>query len=152
MVEEQLITTEEHFEIPSSLSLLLVFLHFAKKIEGKTKLQKLLFLGEKEYGINFGYAFEKYNYGPYSFSLTDDLNALERFNLINVEEVLFTAKSPFQGKIITFSLTDNGKRIADCRLEKIESSIQERMKKLISDWNSKPLKDIISYVYGKYVQ
>ena len=48
---------------------LLLFVKLAGEIDGKTKLQKLLFLGKNEFNLDINFDFEKYNYGPYSFGL-----------------------------------------------------------------------------------
>lgn len=60
----------------------------AKGIGGITRLQKLLYILEKEENLTpteDGFDFAAYNYGPYSARLYDDLEWLENFGLIKSE-------------------------------------------------------------------
>src|ERR1700737_2224795 len=57
----------------------------AEGIGGMTRLQKLLFLLEKEEGLKpsgDGFSFVEYKAGPYSSKLYDDLEFLENLGLI----------------------------------------------------------------------
>lgn len=51
---------------------------------GKTKLQKLVYLLRELKGVQTGYDFRFYNYGPYSDSLSGDLGYLQSLNAIEV--------------------------------------------------------------------
>ena len=129
---------------------LLLFLGLAKEIEGKTKLQKLIFLGKTEHQLPMDFEFNKYNYGPYSFSLSDELNVLQSLELISVKTEYFDSNDQFEGKVHKYSLSVKGKeyvaKIKSMNLKFIESS-----KEVISKWNSKPLGNIIKHVYSKYM-
>lgn len=117
------------------------------RISGKTKFQKLVFLAEQEEGMTDFYEFEKHNYGPYSFDLTDDLNVLKRLNLIEVTVRRFSADGPFQGKAYRYSLTDEGKEV----LEQVEESIKNSAEQVTEKWGSKSLDPILTYVYDEYM-
>jgi len=56
--------------------LLMVFL-IAGKIVGKTKIQKLFYLLEREQKINIGVPFTVYLYGPFSRQLNKEVEILE---------------------------------------------------------------------------
>ena len=59
------------------------------EVAGITRLQKLLFLLEQEYGIKISDGtsdFEAYRFGPYSSKLYDDLQYLENINFLESDK------------------------------------------------------------------
>lgn len=116
------------------------------KLNGKTKLQKLVFLAEMEKGLENKYKFEKYNYGPYSFELTDDLDALKQFGLIEVIVENFSTDD-FQGKIHKYKLTKKGEKA----LNNLSNDFLDPINKVSNEWGSESLDEILDYVYGKYM-
>ena len=139
--------------LPKKMLYLLLFLKDAGTIEGKTKFQKLIFLAKKEYNLNIGYDFVKYSYGPYSFELTNDLETLESLELIDVAKSEFLNHgSPFVGKQLTYILSKKGdKLIKDDEFLFADNTKKEIIDTVINEWNDKPLKTIIKYVYSKYM-
>lgn len=139
--------------LPKRMLNLLFLLSKASKVDSKTKLQKLVFLIDKEKGINIGYSFRPYIYGPYSFELSDDLDVLKSLQLIQVEAEEFeTIDSPFVGKKLTFSLAAKGKELLDKNTQLFSETQEKDIVSIISEWNEKPLSIIISYVYSKYMK
>ncbi len=51
---------------------------------GKTQLQKLVYFLQ-ELGVQLGYKYEIYHYGPYCFELSNDLSSLDSLNILDVE-------------------------------------------------------------------
>jgi len=73
--------------------LLLLNAYNATPIEGKTRLQKTVFLFEKEVlkkyklnKINFGFEFVPYDYGPFSKKLMDFVELFKNLNLIEIKK------------------------------------------------------------------
>lgn len=54
---------------------------------GKTALQKLVFLLQAVYGIDCGYDFELYSYGPFDSRLLGDLDLVEHWGCVSVQSV-----------------------------------------------------------------
>ncbi|RLI99693.1 MAG: hypothetical protein DRP06_03030 [Candidatus Aenigmatarchaeota archaeon] len=132
------------------LAQILLFLKHAKKIEGKTKFQKMMFLAQKENKLSKEFEFIKYNYGPYSFELTKDIEALEKKGFLTIEKEEFSTDNEFSGKRFLFKLTKKGKKFVKDNKNDFEIDskvITETVKK----WNKKPMGDIIRYVYSKYM-
>ena len=127
---------------------ILLFLKHAKKIEGKTKFQKMMFLAQKENKLSEEFKFIKYNYGPYSFDLTKSLEALEKEGFITVEKEEFETDGEFPGKKFIFQLTEEGENLIESEETKEDSNI---IKNVVEEWNNKPMEDIIKYVYSKYM-
>ena len=51
---------------------------------GKTKLQKMIYFLQVIYGVDCGYDFELYSYGPFTSQLLGDLDQVEHFGCITV--------------------------------------------------------------------
>jgi hypothetical protein len=128
---------------------ILLFLKHSKKIEGKTKFQKMVFLAQKENKLSEEFKFIKYNYGPYSFDLTKSLEALETTGFITVEKEEFETDGEFPGKKFIFQLTEDGEKLIESEETKEEDS--KIIKNVVEKWNNKPMEDIIKYVYSKYM-
>ena len=63
---------------------LLLLLKYHGPIVGRTRFQKLVFLLQTKYGINFGYNFIPYFYGPYSKKLQIDIDWLGAHRSIKI--------------------------------------------------------------------
>ena len=134
---------------------LLFFLKLAKNISGKTKLNKIIFLGKQEEDIDLGFHFEKYNYGPYSFDLTESLNKLEDNEFIEIEmEVLPSSDiNGFQSKQFTYKISSKGNDFLSTSASDIMKNLQtkEKIKQLLKKWNNLSRTKIVEHVYSKYM-
>jgi len=54
---------------------------------GKTALQKLVFFLQEVYGVDCGYDFELYSYGPFDSQLLGDLDLVEHWGCVSIESV-----------------------------------------------------------------
>jgi hypothetical protein len=54
---------------------------------GKTSLVKLVFLLQEAYGVDMGYDFELYSYGPFAAQLLSDLDLVDHWGGVAVESV-----------------------------------------------------------------
>ncbi len=66
--------SEEDFEKKSEL--VLSVLKQVGKIEGRTRFQKMIFLGQQELGLRKSFDFSRHYYGPYSPDLADVIETL----------------------------------------------------------------------------
>ncbi len=55
---------------------------------GKTALQKFVYFLQEIYGVDCGYEFELYSYGPFAAQLLGDLDLVAHFGCISIEPVL----------------------------------------------------------------
>jgi len=67
------------------VGMVLLLLKYLKRVEGRTRFQKLVYLLKEKYGIDFSYRFMPYYYGPYSDDLQSDVRMLSLLDLIKVE-------------------------------------------------------------------
>jgi len=127
-------------------NMLLILLDLAGKIRGSTRLQKEVFLAQKEANVPFGYDFELYHYGPFSSQIFSDIEDLEKNNLIRREISTITTLEGTETKRIDYTLTPEGKHLAASL-----TSNRHRLKEIVDKYNDKPLWELLRYVYGKYV-
>ncbi len=144
----------ENGEIISDEKLLklLLLIKLAGKIEGKTRLQKMVFLGKEEENVDIGFGFIKYNYGPYSFELTKALETLQTLGCIKVETILFASASEdgFQTKQFTYMITEEGEKLVNSKIDEMKE-VAEKIKHLLKKWNNVPRAKIIEHVYSQYM-
>lgn len=124
------------------------------EIEGRTRLQKLVFLMEQELEEDpeasldsSDYNFIPYDYGPFSKKLYDDLDSLEDSQLIEVEE-----EDMEDGKVkYNYRLTDQGRKwVKDQQADSSAESAQALAKALAEKYDDMVLSDLIDEVYAEY--
>lgn len=122
-------------------------------IEGRTRLEKLLFLVQKklveEMGIGFitdPYSFRPLYFGPFTEDVYDDLDTLRTFGLVEIkgddeatQKFMITAK----GHEAVLRLKESG-RVPSLLIDEIES--------LKRSYGRMNLKDLIERVYKQYPQ
>ena len=119
-------------------------------IEGRTRLQKLLFLAQKhleEQGEEpeNSYEFVAYDYGPFSKEIYDDVDELEHRGLI--EE---TPKEMDDGVIAyDFKLTEKGHQFIE-ENSLAESEVLEALEKQKQEYWDTELQELIDDVYTEY--
>jgi uncharacterized protein YwgA len=111
------------------------------KVEGRIKLQKIVFLGEMELGLPKFFEFDKYYYGPYSWELTETLEDLISSGQVKEE-------SEACGDYVTYIYS-----LPDLELAGLEQSaryIPEEKIEILKKLSEIPRSAIIEYVYRKY--
>lgn len=131
---------------------ILSILYFGKTVYGKTKLQKLAFLSQRE--IEGGpfeetFDFAPYYYGPFTPELYDTIEDLEDQSLISVEE----RESEKDGHTVTaedYELTPQGKKEAERYIQSLPEDQREKVQELVEKYNFKSLSDLLEYTYSEY--
>ncbi len=136
------------------------------RIDGVTRLEKLLFLLDQEtevpHAIDSPFRFLPYNFGPYSREIYEAVELLEEAKLVREERVLgghtldeieeaSAAAMEREGVERRFFLTDGGKAVADL-LARRHPSVQARVTEIKERYAGMPLRQLIRYVYTKYPQ
>lgn len=111
------------------------------KIEGRTKFQKIVFLGQMELGLPELFKFDKYHYGPYSWGLTEILEDLIATGYIIEDNEKRGDYVSYVYSPADFALTD-----VDLSARYISEKKIETLKKI----SELPRSAIIEYVYRKY--
>ncbi|MEZ3115191.1 PadR family transcriptional regulator [Halobaculum sp. MBLA0147] len=131
------------------LPLALLYADGRREIRGATRLQKLAFLAQEEYGAEDLHEFEPDKYGPFSPSLAGAVEALKQRGLLKERE----KRVPGGNEMLIYSLTDKGvrvvKRLLHDRDEDVESTLEsaERVK---AEWGDSSLDRLLQHVYQSY--
>jgi|SRR5665647_617712 len=112
------------------------------KVEGRTKLQKIIFLGQKELGLPEFFKFDKYHYGPYSWDLTEAIEDLIAIGYIKEEKGYYRDFITYVYKLSYFALSK-----VEIPSRYIAKDKMQTLKKL----SELPRSAIIEYVYRKYL-
>lgn len=155
---------------------LLVALLYAKGASGKinepirgiTRLEKLVFLLQKEGNFGEFYEFEAYDYGPWSGDIHDDIETLEEGKLAEmrsekmkiflevqdekecVVHETFDEETEFPTEVKLYRLSDNGIRAGDKVFGQLTPEERQKILEIKRKYNSIPLVDLLKYVYTKY--
>lgn len=120
-----------------------------RNIKGKTRLQKLAFLLDKEeLGDNFkAYNFKKYDYGPFSKHLLQDTEGLKRDGVVDINKTrTFSGNARYD-----YELEENWLgEVEDLAEEKDISEIFEAAEMLVEKHKDKSIRDLVEYIYEKY--
>jgi len=132
------------------LPLALLYADGCREIRGATKLQKLAFLAQEEYGVEELHEFKPHKYGPFSESLTGAVKALEQKGLVERRE----EQVPGGSEILIYSLTDEGTELVETllnereELERVLGSVEE-LKQSLGD---ETIDRVLRQVYKTYPQ
>ncbi len=137
---------------------LLLFLLYAagpsgkncETIGGKTRLQKEVFLAQKDLkdkNIKSNYFFRPYHYGPYSIELYDDVNWLASEGIIEIRKIRLEKR----GIYTEYKLTSKGINEMEQKLDdpnmKISFDIISGIKK---QYNKMNIVSLVEYTHNKY--
>lgn len=137
------------YSFPEKFYKLLYLIKCGKEIDSKTKLQKIVFLLKEEYGLDLGFKFIRYNYGPYSHDLTETLESMKTLEIVEKTVVLLGGGDIFPAKQIKYRLTEKGAKVLEG--SSISKSDKGKIRKVVADWNGKNREEIVTYVYDKYM-
>jgi|AntDeeMinimDraft_4_1070355.scaffolds.fasta_scaffold00240_3 uncharacterized protein YwgA len=134
------------------LPLVLLGAEDEEPVEGRTRLQKLMFLIQKrmeEQGdpLDWGYPFQAYDYGPFAKELYDDLDQLRRRGLVEERE------QHLDDDVIQYDyvLTSKGREFVREELEdRRPDGLAETTEAIKDDFNDVSLQKLIDYVYTEY--
>jgi uncharacterized protein YwgA len=136
------------------LPLALMYAGNEEGIEGRTRLQKLIFLmqqeseGEISESLNEDYEFVPYDYGPFSKEVYQDLDSMSGELVRTKKERTADGNTKY-----SYRLTEEGQKFVEDNLTKREGEqIMDWAKALRNQYEDVYLSDLIEEVYSKYPQ
>jgi uncharacterized protein YwgA len=125
----------------SDTFLLLVLIHFGKKVKGRTRFQKTVCVLKYLYKIPFQFKFKSYYYGPYSNDLADALSLLQGLNLITEE-----AEDLGEGMVrYTYKLTSKGADMVKLLISKTsDKKTVSRIEKYLLEIQRIPTSELVT--------
>jgi len=136
------------------LPLALMYADSQGTIEGRTRLQKMVFLLEQELKEQperpidgDGYNFIPYDYGPFSRSLYDDIDWMSEEGLVNDSK-----EEMEDGQVkYNYEITEQGKEFVENQLPTQEGQlISELARNIEGEYNDVLLSNLIEEVYSEY--
>jgi uncharacterized protein YwgA len=138
-----------------------------RRVTGITRLEKLMFLLQKETGFSgkfqHKFQFEPWKFGPFSKEIYEDLDLLASLNLVRseVQELPSYAEFTEEDKLVeseadepivqkVFSLTDRGCKVAEKLRDVISDEDWAEVAQLKKRFEKVPLTRLIQYVYHRY--
>lgn len=117
-------------------------------MRGKTRLQKLVFLSQKEFEGGFDFNFDKAPLGPLSYDLLNKMDELIELGLIKRNE----DKTDFGYKVFKYKITNEGKEFLEFGKSRslISKKITDANKKTIDKYGRKSHMELLDYVHEKY--
>ena len=130
-------------KMKQSTKLLLGILdEMGEPVEGRTMMQKIIFILRHRCGKFKDYEYSLHYYGPYSEDLTDDLRRLKYQGLIEENTVPLIDMTRFD-----IELTAEGKKLAQKFKDDISHANLLKMATEAQDLNHTRLKDVIDEAY-----
>lgn len=120
-----------------------------KTIEGRTRLQKLVFLIQervvKDLKLEEAYEFEPGTYGPYSRKLTESIKFMQSMRW--VQEKMKTGEDK---TLFVYELTQAGDMLVE--QNKICNKIEETIKEIVKEYNKMELSELVERVHKEFPQ
>ncbi|WP_336361807.1 type II toxin-antitoxin system antitoxin SocA domain-containing protein [Haladaptatus sp. ZSTT2] len=157
----------DNIDRPTDAAFILFYL--SGEIAGITKVQKLLFLMEKEsafgekYKQDISFDFDAYKMGPFSPKVYEEVEFLQNIGAIEQEPLEHTASDSYEISKYTnseegseglsnkqFRMTDKGKKIARELVNVLEENEVEELNEMLSKYNEMSLMHLLEYVYTTY--
>lgn len=119
-----------------------------ESLRGKTRLQKLVFLAQKESEDAFDFEFEAAPLGPLSHRLNHLLERMIKMGLLR-EEIGVTQSG---NEVISYRLTGSGKKLLDFGLKSgyVTQEIEDAIKSVSSNYGDMPFVELLDYVHDEY--
>lgn len=113
---------------------LLVMLNKLGTVNGRTRFQKIVFLLKEKEGLELGYTFIPYHYGPYAHDLQLEMDLLEAAGFIRVEHQ--------EDNLYVHSLTEQGVKVAERIAHQIDFTEFKKLSKLLEKYNVRSTKSL----------
>ena len=145
-------------QIDRRTDVVFLLFRYAETIGGVTKLQKLLFLVEKEteffntYEDVVSFNFAPYKMGPFSENVYTEVQFLREMKAIETEPMKSKFGTEYDDSLSNkrFTITEKGMKIATELETILEPKYRYELSELIEEYNSMDLRELLEYVYKEY--
>jgi DNA-binding MarR family transcriptional regulator len=130
----EMFSSDEGKLSPAEKILLAIIYAVGGQVKGATKLEKLPFLLERDYGVplNEVYKYFAYRHGPYAKEITKAVNVLVYYGLIDVNEKVYRYEvdEDKERVIRIYTLTPKGKTLAESMFKRLPDEWKEKIRLL----------------------
>jgi uncharacterized protein len=140
------------------------------RVDGITRLEKMIFLLEKETEfekeISEPFTFEPYHYGPYSAEVYSAVDFLKAMRLLEERQIDVSTGLDVSEQVDVLdsddlnqdalyverqlTLTDDGKAVAKVLSTRVSSDGKKALTEIKDRFSTMPLRQLLRYVYGRY--
>lgn len=113
----------------------------------------MVFLQKEEEKLPYTYDFSKYYYGPYSKELASTISSFVASGVLQEKGVLYPFVDEY-GPVVErlYSLTLYGQEMRKTYSLELVEKEKEKIRRTCDKFDRMSLRDLLSYVYAKYVK
>lgn len=119
------------------------------ELKGSTKLEKFMYLIQRETNLEKCFKFIPYRYGPFSVDVLKTTQNLAFAELIEIEEKIWEVKGDLEKKLVIYRLTPKGRKVARDVFKGLPADVRKKLSEFKVDANT-PLEIFLKKFYEKY--
>jgi uncharacterized protein YwgA len=120
----------------AGIKLLILAAKYLGKIEGRKRFQKTIFLLQEKFGIDFGYKFTAYLYGPYSSQLQNDIDILAQTGYLKASKI---------GELFFYEITPLGQQSAAQIEKEYGAEMVKKLEKHVNDLKEFDTEELVNW-------
>lgn len=120
----------------SNVKLLVMTANYFRRIEGRKQFQKVVFLLQEQFGIEFTYPFIPYLYGPYSSQLQNDIDNLARTGYLKASKI---------GSLYHYEITPLAERLASHLEKEYGEERSQELRKQVNNLKESETEELVQW-------
>jgi uncharacterized protein YwgA len=120
----------------SSIKLLILAANYLGKVEGRKRFQKIIFLLQEQFGVEFGYRFTAYLYGPYSAQLQNDIDILAQTGYLKASKM---------GELFFYEITPLGQQSAAQTEKEYGAELAKKLKEHVNNLSESDTEELVTW-------
>ncbi|MHA2053257.1 MAG: hypothetical protein ACXAC2_01120 [Candidatus Kariarchaeaceae archaeon] len=147
MADQIPITEFFNYESPIEHQILLSIFYNQRRIIGRTRLQKLVFIASRKIFSTDSFEYSAYRFGPYSVKLLAAMDELLELEYVREQIIEFQETA---GHVYEFELTDDGLLYAEELINDIPLEKLGAVEEMIHQHGYKELDSLLRTVYSDF--
>ena len=120
----------------TNTQLLITAAKYLGKVEGRKRFQKVVFLLQEQFEIEFNYRFIPYLYGPYSSQLQNDIDSLTRTGYLKASKIEY---------LFFYEITPLGQQTASQIEKEYGEKRVEKLRKHVKDLEEFDTEELVKW-------
>lgn len=120
----------------ASIKLLILAAYYLQKVEGRKRFQKIIFLLQEQFGVDFGYRFTAYLYGPYSAQLQNDIDILAQTGYLKASKM---------GELFFYEITPLGQQNAAQIEKEYGTELAKKLREHVSNLSESDTEELVTW-------
>ncbi len=125
----------------------LLILDSADEVQGISRMMKFTFLAQQRIGLDTGYIFRPYDYGPFCSEVCEHVDTLQEAGFVSQRSRERDGKKHY-----LYGLTEEGEQLAERMVDRFDFTDSDvaTVEEIVDDWNTQNLSELLSFVYSEY--